>query len=53
MAALWVFLGGGIGSVIRYFLGIAFSKSTLSLPIATLSANVNQLFNFRFIYLGF
>ena len=40
MAAVWVFLGGGIGSVIRYFLGVVFSKSTLSLPIATLSANV-------------
>ena len=40
MGAFWVFLGGGIGSVIRYLLGISFSKSTLSLPIATLSANI-------------
>lgn len=40
MGAVWVFLGGGIGSVLRYFLGIVFSKTTLSLPIATLSANI-------------
>lgn len=40
MGAVWVFLGGGIGCVTRYFLGILFSKTTLSLPIATLSANI-------------
>ena len=40
MGAVWVFIGGGIGSVIRYLLGVLFSKSTLSLPIATLSANI-------------
>ena len=40
MGAVWVFIGGGIGSVFRYFMGIVFSKSTLSLPIATLSANL-------------
>ena len=40
MGAVWVFIGGGIGSVLRYLLGVIFSKSTLSLPIATLSANL-------------
>lgn len=40
MGAIWVFLGGGIGCVVRYFLGILFSRSNLSLPIATLSANI-------------
>ncbi|HWY12087.1 MAG TPA: fluoride efflux transporter CrcB [Bacteroidia bacterium] len=40
MSAIWVFLGGGIGSIVRYFLGILFSKTTLTLPIATLSANI-------------
>jgi CrcB protein len=37
---LVVFIGGGIGSAVRYGLGLAFSKSNLSLPVATLSANV-------------
>lgn len=40
MGIVWVFIGGGIGSVLRYVLGVVFSKSTLSLPIATLSANL-------------
>ncbi len=40
MSALWVFIGGGLGSVIRYFFGLAFSKSNLTLPYATLSANL-------------
>ena len=40
MGAVWVFIGGGIGSVLRYLIGVIFSKSSLSLPIATLSANV-------------
>ncbi len=35
-----VFIGGGLGSVIRYLFGLAFQRSTLSLPIATLLANV-------------
>lgn len=40
MGAVWVFIGGGLGSVIRYLLGITFSKSALSLPVATLCANI-------------
>lgn len=40
MGAIWVFIGGGIGSILRYFIGLLFSKSSLSLPIATLSANL-------------
>jgi fluoride exporter len=40
MGLIYVFLGGGIGSVVRYLLGIVFSKSNLSLPVATLSANI-------------
>ena len=43
---LWVFIGGGIGSVLRYLIGIQFSKSTLSLPIATLFANLISCFIF-------
>ena len=40
MNFIWVFVGGGLGSVVRYLLGIIFSKSNLSLPVATLSANI-------------
>jgi CrcB protein len=35
-----VFIGGGLGSVVRYLLGLLFQRSTMSLPIATLIANV-------------
>lgn len=40
MNFLAVFIGGGLGSVVRYLLGSLFQRSTLSLPIATLIANV-------------
>ena len=40
MNFVWVFLGGGSGSVLRYLIGIIFQKSGLELPIATLIANV-------------
>ncbi len=43
---LWVFLGGGIGSILRYLIGLQFSKSTLALPIATLFANLISCFIF-------
>ncbi|MCE3228769.1 MAG: Integral rane protein involved in chromosome condensation [Bacteroidetes bacterium] len=35
-----VFIGGGIGSVIRYLIGIGFQRTYLQLPIATLCSNV-------------
>jgi CrcB protein len=35
-----VFIGGGLGSLIRYLLGLVFQKSTLSLPLSTLISNV-------------
>lgn len=40
MNFLAVFIGGGLGSLLRYILGIVFQKSNLSLPIATLIANI-------------
>ena len=48
MGAIWVFLGGGIGSALRYFIGTIFSKTTLALPIATLCSNVLSCFIFAF-----
>ena len=37
-----VFLGGGVGSVIRYVFSLVFQKTTIALPIATLLANVTS-----------
>ena len=42
MNFIWVFIGGGIGSMLRYFFGLVFSKTSLNLPIATLSANLTS-----------
>lgn len=40
-SAIWVFIGGGAGSVMRYFLSVFIGKNEhLPLPIATLIANV-------------
>jgi fluoride exporter len=35
-----VFLGGGIGSVLRYIIGLIFQKTVFQLPISTLFSNV-------------
>ena len=35
-----IFLGGGIGSVLRYIIGIPFKQWNISLPIGTLIANL-------------
>jgi fluoride exporter len=40
MNVLLVFVGGGLGSVLRYFIGIGFHKSISSLPIATFISNI-------------
>lgn len=42
MGFLWVFIGGGCGSLVRYLLGLAFLRTTINLPIATLLANVSS-----------
>ena len=40
MNYLLVFIGGGLGSLIRYFLSLGFQKTNLNLPIATFCANI-------------
>jgi len=40
MSFLWVFIGGGLGSVTRYLFGALFTHLKLPLPYATLSANL-------------
>jgi CrcB protein len=41
MNFLLVFLGGGIGCVMRYMIGLGFQKTTSSLPWATFFSNVS------------
>jgi CrcB protein len=36
-----IFVGGGIGSVLRYLIGLPFKMGTVSLPIGTLLANIS------------
>lgn len=36
-----IFVGGGIGSVLRYLIGIPFKMGNISLPIGTLLANIS------------
>lgn len=39
MNYIYVFLGGGIGSVLRFVISILINKTSINLPIATLLAN--------------
>jgi CrcB protein len=41
MNFLAVFIGGGLGSVVRYLFGLLFQRSALSLPLSTLFANLS------------
>ena len=36
-----IFVGGGIGSVLRHLIGLPFKMGTVSLPIGTLLANIS------------
>lgn len=49
-----VFIGGGLGSVLRYLVNISFGKTHLynncALPLATLSVNVFGSFIIGFLY---
>ncbi|MES2513332.1 MAG: fluoride efflux transporter CrcB [Bacteroidota bacterium] len=40
MNYLLIFIGGGLGSVLRFAIATLFGKTTLALPWATLSSNV-------------
>jgi fluoride exporter len=40
MNYVYVFLGGGIGSVLRFVISILLNKTTLTLPFATFIANI-------------
>jgi CrcB protein len=53
MNVLLVFLGGGTGSVIRFFFAWLFSKTSLSLPFATLSSNLVSCLLFALLLSGY
>lgn len=48
MNFLVVFIGGGIGSLIRYLIGIGFQKSNFTLPVSTLISNIIACIIFAF-----
>ena len=47
--ALLVFLGGGMGSVLRYTIGLFFRKFPFTLPWATFVANISACFIFALV----
>lgn len=52
MQYLLVFIGGGLGSLIRYFFSLGFQKTSINLPLATLTSNVVSCLIFgTFIYI--
>jgi CrcB protein len=47
------FLGGGTGSVLRFSIAWLFSRTSLSLPFATLSSNLVSCLAFALLIAGF
>lgn len=48
MILLSVFIGGGLGSTVRYLLSVVFKNTNLGLPIATFLANLIACLVFAF-----
>ena len=46
MNYLLVFIGGGLGSVLRFAISLLIGKTSIALPLATLSSNVISCFVF-------
>lgn len=46
MNILYIFIGGGLGSLLRYGLSVGIGKTNLQLPLATLLANALACFIF-------
>jgi len=51
MNYLLVFVGGGIGSMLRYFIGALVQKTNLSFPLATLISNITACLVFVLVLL--
>ena len=54
MQLIYIFIGGGIGSVTRFAFSLFFLRTQISLPVATLLANVLScvIFALTWIYFG-
>lgn len=48
MNLVWVFIGGGLGSSLRFIIGRFFAGSSLLLPVATLCSNLISCLIFAF-----
>ena len=46
---LWIFIGGGLGSIARYFMGKWFNGADLLMPYGTFSANIIGSFLIGFL----
>ncbi len=53
MQSIAVFLGGGLGCIVRFFIGIGFSRFNFQLPLATLAANMLACLLFAATLIGF
>lgn len=53
MNVLYVFIGGGLGSVLRFAISLIMAKTSLTLPISTLLSNVIACVLFAGIIVGF
>lgn len=49
MSFLYVFIGGGVGSMLRYTVSLLLDKFSLNFPIATLTANALACLLFGFV----
>jgi len=49
MSFLYVFVGGGIGSLLRYSVSLLLDRYSLNFPIATLTANALACLVFGFV----
>lgn len=53
MNVLYVFLGGGLGSVLRFAISFFMAKTSFTLPVSTLVANIIACIVFAGFILGF
>lgn len=53
MNVILVFIGGGLGCILRYLIGLGFQRSSLSLPWGTFAANITACLIFALaVWLG-
>jgi fluoride exporter len=53
MSGIYVFLGGGLGSLLRYAIGLGINRFQWQLPVSTLLANILACLVFAFVMYSF